>query len=63
MEADETLEATVADEQEASLLNIREGSPLLLIVRTTWSQERKPIEFVKMLYRADRYKYYVHMTR
>lgn len=62
-EADETLEATAANEREASYLHIREGSPLLLIERTSWTQERRPVEFVKMLYRADRYKYYVHMTR
>ncbi len=62
-EADETLEATVADEHEASLLQVPMGSPLLLIERTTWAQTRRPMEFVKMLYRADRYKYAVHITR
>lgn len=62
-EADETLEATVASEEEASLLRVPVGSPLLLIERTTWAQTRRPMEFVKMLYRADRYKYTVHITR
>jgi GntR family transcriptional regulator len=63
VEADETLEATAADEREARLLQVPVGSPLLLIERTTWSQQRRPIEFVKMLYRADRYKYGIHITR
>lgn len=63
MEADETIEATAADEREAALLEINETSPLLLIERTTWSHKRRPMEFVRMLYRADRYKYFVHMTR
>ena len=62
-EASETLEATVANEREASLLGIIEGTPLLLLERTTFSQHREPIEFVKMLYRADRYKFYFHITR
>src|SRR5690606_14241367 len=63
IDADETLEATSADEVEAGLLQIQPGEPLLLIERVSWSQERVPVEFVQMLYRADRYKYYVHLSR
>lgn len=63
VEADVTLEATAADKREASLLQVNEGTPLLLMERTTFSQHRQPMEFVKVLYRADRYKYYVHMNR
>jgi GntR family transcriptional regulator len=63
LEADVTVEATTADRREATLLKVNEGSPLLLVERTTFSQHRQPMEFVKVLYRADRYKYYVHMTR
>lgn len=62
-EADETLEVVLASEDEAMLLNIPEGSPLLLSERTTYSQNRRPIEFVKILYRGDRYKYYTRLTR
>lgn len=61
--ADETLEATIAGVTEAKLLEIKTGSPLLLIERTTWSQGRIPMEFVRILYRADRYKYFAHLTR
>ena len=62
-EADETIEATIADEREASLLDVAVGSPLLLVERTTWSHLRQPMEMVKMLYRADRYKLAIHMKR
>jgi len=62
-EADETLEVTLATSEEAELLNITKGSPLLLNERTLWSQDRKAIEFVRILYRGDRYKYFVHLTR
>jgi len=62
-EADETLEVTLATHEEAELLNIKEGSPLLLNERTLWSQDRKAIEFVRILYRGDRYKYFVRLTR
>lgn len=62
-EADETLEVTLATPEEAALLEVPEGSPLLLNERTLWSQNRQAIEFVKILYRGDRYKYTVRLTR
>lgn len=62
-EADETLEVALASPREASLLQISPGSPLLLSERTTYSQYRRVIEFVKILYRGDRYRYYAKLTR
>jgi GntR family transcriptional regulator len=62
-EADETLEVTLATPREASLLQIEPGSPLLLSERTTYSQYRRVIEFVKILYRGDRYRYFAKLTR
>jgi len=62
-EADETVEATLADAREAGLLGIKKGSPLLLRERVTYALGGRPVEFVKTLYRADRYKYLVHVTR
>lgn len=62
-EADETLEVTLATPHEATLLQVSEGSPLLLSERTTYSQFRRAIEFVKILYRGDRYRYYAKLTR
>lgn len=62
-EADETLEVTVATKEEAELLQIIEGAPLLLSERVLFAQNRHPVEFVKILYRGDRYRYYVRLTR
>ncbi len=62
-EADETLEVTLATPEEASLLSIEPGSPLLLNKRVLFSQTRTPVEFVKILYRGDRYRYYVRLSR
>ncbi len=62
-EADETLEVTLATPREAALLQIDPGSPLLLSERTTYSQYRRVIEFVKILYRGDRYRYFAKLTR
>jgi GntR family transcriptional regulator len=62
-EADEILEVAVATKREASLLQIKPGSPLLVSERITYSQYRRPIEFVKILYRGDRYRYFAKLTR
>jgi GntR family transcriptional regulator len=62
-EADETLEVSLATPREAGLLGIKPGSPLLLSERTTYSQNRRAMEFVKILYRGDRYRYYAKLTR
>jgi GntR family transcriptional regulator len=62
-EADESVEATLADAHEAELLQVRKGAPLLLRERITYVLGGKPVEFVKTLYRADRYRYLIHLTR
>ncbi len=61
--ADETLEVTIATQREAGLLGVSEGSPLLLSERVLWTNDRRAIEFVKILYRGDRYRYTVRLTR
>jgi GntR family transcriptional regulator len=61
--ADETLEVTLASPEEARLLQIEEGCPLLLNERVLWSQDRKAVEYVKILYRGDRYRYTMRLTR
>jgi GntR family transcriptional regulator len=62
-EADETLEVTLATPEEATLLQVKAGAPLLLNERLTYDQNRKPVEFVKILYRGDRYQYIIRLTR
>lgn len=62
-EADETLEVTLATPEEAVLLQIKAGAPLLLNERLTYDQNRNPVEFVKILYRGDRYQYVIRLTR
>jgi GntR family transcriptional regulator len=62
-EADETLEVALASSREALLLQIKPRSPLLLSERTTYSQDRSVIEFVRILYRGDRYRYIAKLTR
>ncbi|MGL4820553.1 MAG: GntR family transcriptional regulator [Bacilli bacterium] len=61
--ADQSIEATVADEQEAELLDTSVGVPLLLTKQTTSMDNRQPIEYVHCVYRADLFKFKVHLLR
>jgi GntR family transcriptional regulator len=55
--AEEHLEATLVRETESELLTVPVGYPALLIERTAYTEEDKAIEFVKSLYRGDRYRF------
>jgi GntR family transcriptional regulator len=55
--AEEQLEATVVWETESELLTVPAGYPALLIERTTYTEGGRPIEYVKSLYRGDRYRF------
>jgi len=55
--ATERLGATVLDEFEASELDRRPGDPALLVERTTYDRDDRPIEAVKSLLRADRFSF------
>ena len=52
--ADEEIEATPATEQQAEVLGIEVGSPLLLITRTSFTQQGIAVEFSRDYHRADR---------
>lgn len=62
-EADQTIEATIADALVASLLEIRVGDPLLKVERTVYDIKRNPVEYVSVLYRADKYFFNVKLKR
>lgn len=61
--AKQSLEATLASRREAELLQVNQGAPLLLLERITLDQGKVAIEYVKSLYRADRYKFYAQLHR
>ncbi|HEY8425541.1 MAG TPA: GntR family transcriptional regulator [Limnochordales bacterium] len=61
--AHQTLEPVLAGESEARLLGVEPGSPLLLMERTTYDATGEPVEFVRSLYRGDRYKFFVELRR
>ena len=62
-EADQTIEATIADAHVAPLLDIRVGDPLLKVERTVFDVKSRPVECVFVLYRADKYFFNVKLKR
>ncbi len=62
-EANQTLEATIADAEVTPLLEVRVGDPLLKAERTIFDTNRQPVEYVTALYRADKYFYSIKLKR
>ncbi len=63
VESLQTLEASIADAEVTSLLQIRVGDPLLKVERTVYSTNRRPIEHVSVLYRSDKYFFSIKLKR
>jgi len=61
--ADRTIEATVALEDEARLLQTKVNMPMLLVESIVYDGQDRPTVFVKALFCGDRYKYYCRPTR
>lgn len=53
------LEAVPAQEEEASLLGVDIGAPLLQVRRTVFNSDEKPIEEFRGAYRGDRFQYQI----
>src|SRR3954447_2460202 len=52
----QVIEPTVTSQQEASLLGVPLHSPALMFERTTQSEDGTIVEFVRSVYRGDRYR-------
>ncbi len=61
--AEKVIEADTARSEDASLLKIPAGDPILIIRYTTFDNDNNPIEYSEGIYRADRYKYMVKLKR
>lgn len=59
--ATQTLEASLAKATEATKLKIKNKAPVLLIERTTYASGGQSVEFVKSVYRGDRYKFAIDL--
>ncbi len=61
--AHQTLEAVLAEAEQAELLGVLPGAPLLLLERLSYNQAGQPMEFVRAYYRADRFKFFVDLSQ
>ncbi|GHF73855.1 GntR family transcriptional regulator [Amycolatopsis bartoniae] len=60
--AEETIETSLAGPVEAELLGADVGMPVLLLSRHSFGSDGKPVEFVRSIYRGDRYKFVTTLT-
>lgn len=58
-----TIEACIADDDQAQVLAIEPGDPLLLFGRTSFTTAERPLYHQKRFYRADRVQYRLTLTR
>jgi GntR family transcriptional regulator, N-acetylglucosamine utilization regulator len=61
--SEKEIEAGIARKEDAELLNITAGDPVLIIRYATLDNNNKCIEFAEGIYRADRYKYMLKLKR
>jgi GntR family transcriptional regulator len=61
--ADQAISAKLADHAVAPLLDLDIGAPLLAVTRTVYDEAGTPVQFLRGLYRPDRYEYRMHLTR
>lgn len=59
--AEQQMHATACPSFEARLLQIKPGSPVLHLHRTTYSQRGEPFEVVESYYRGDKYVFYAEL--
>jgi GntR family transcriptional regulator len=57
------IKATEADPRTASFLEVMIGTPLLKIERVVFDIKSRPVEYVSIFYRSDRYHYAVDFMR
>lgn len=61
--ATQSIQAGAATSQEAKLLEIKAGMPVLRISRTTYESDGTPFEYVESVYRGDKYVFNVTLKK
>jgi GntR family transcriptional regulator len=62
-EAEETIETSLATPREAGLLGTDVGLPMLMLSRHSIGTTGEPVEWVRSVYRGDRYKFVARLKR
>jgi GntR family transcriptional regulator len=61
--ARQSVSATVADPAVSAALNIDPGAPLLEVRRLVLDASDRPVEYIRVLYRPDRYRFEMDLKR
>jgi GntR family transcriptional regulator len=61
--ADQVIEAAISTKEEMTLLGFRKKFPTLLIKRICYSTTDEPVEYVKGVYHAHNYRYFLKLMR
>jgi GntR family transcriptional regulator, N-acetylglucosamine utilization regulator len=61
--ADEIVEAALVGAEDARLIRVAKASPVFLFTRTSYLESGQPVEYVKSIFRGDRYKLVNRLTR
>jgi GntR family transcriptional regulator len=61
--ARQAFSAVLADPRTGQALDVPVGTPLLAINRIVSDREANPVEYIKILYRTDRYQYRMNLER
>ena len=63
IEAEYKLESVVADPEVAAALRVKQGSPIFLIERTSYSTGGRPVDHEKLYYRGDLVRFVTRLAR
>jgi GntR family transcriptional regulator len=55
--AEDTVETALAGPQDAQLLAVDVGLPMLLIHRTGYDETGRPVEWTRSVFRGDRFRF------
>ena len=61
--SERVVEPVIARDYEVELLKVQLGSPLLLVEGSTYLVEDRPFEYVKIVYRSDRFQFTINGLR
>jgi len=63
LQSEQELEATLANQREAGLLALHVGAPVMLVRFTIYDTRSHPVEFVKSIYRGDKFRFHSVLHR
>jgi GntR family transcriptional regulator len=61
--ATQIIESSIVKKEEQDYLQLPKGAPVLVMERHSFLKNEQPLELVKSVYRADRYKFVIDMKR